>query len=798
MRTARLPAPITWLLLAAAAPLPPLGAQSAADRAAVLAFSDTLARATRVEEIRALEGAKLPGTTGLIRAALAALRRGELGEDRAPYDQALQLIERAIDAEKEWPLAWYGLGLVHIASYRRAYVVKASNYTPAGMSYREAAMRSFIRAIEQDSTFLPPADALAGIVLSLGHRVLPKIVVEPLRRVSLVPGSSPAISLAAANVAYFNRRYPEVLDLLGDYRRRGGDAGVAQLEQARALMALGRPDEAVATYLAGLDGLSRIGSLGYRDDLSWIASVEELRTFDSLPHADLPQFIRRFWRERDVLNLRLPNERLAEHLRRWVYVHEEFLTQRPDDVPAAAEGFGPQDQGSLFEVGAVAQVLTESTGGTPTFRAYRRTQWEIDDRGVMYLRHGAPTKKVSSVAGPPNESWAYDLPEGRRVFHFIASRALGTTAPTTLTATLPLDADMLEARAELDGRYAQLANRIQRMEMQARSQGQLTALVTSQLALEAGDGGITQHDAMRAAERSQQSALQLSTPSLPPELLWREAARARTAIAAAVSSDGYPPRFESSLDAIVQLHGVGFGAGEAKRILVVFAVPGARLVPKPRPDGGPGVLYPIAFRVIAIDRVTGLVRQLDTTRTFLAQDTLRGEQHLTGLLELPVPAGIYRVRALVTQPGSVSGTGIGRDSVALPGSPREMVLSDLILGRAAGGITWRYGGDEITLNPLNAFPRGADAELTYEVGGLIQEQSYAVLTTVRKSDDKPDAKPLVQVGFEFAAAQPYELVRRGLGLANLKPGNYLLTVIVREAGSTREVRRTRALNILVK
>ena len=173
MRTARLPARVIWLFLTAAASLPPLSAQSAADRAAVLAFSDTLARATRVEEIRVLEGAKPPGTIRLIRAALAALRRGELGEDRAPYDQALQLIERAIDAEKQWPLAWYGLGLVHIASYRRAYVAKPSNYTPAGVSYREAAMRSFIRATEQDSTFLPPADALAGIVLSLDCSVQP-------------------------------------------------------------------------------------------------------------------------------------------------------------------------------------------------------------------------------------------------------------------------------------------------------------------------------------------------------------------------------------------------------------------------------------------------------------------------------------------------------------------------------------------------------------------------------------------------------------------------------------------------
>src|SRR5690606_9501932 len=126
-------------------------------------------------------------------------------------------------------------------------------------------------------------------------------------------------------------------------------------------------------------------------------------------------------------------------------------------------------------------------------------------------------------------------------------------------------------------------------------------------------------------------------------------------------------------------------------------------VPKPRPDGGPGVLYPIAFRVIALDRAAGLVRQLDTTRTFLAQDTLRGDQHLTGLLELPVPAGVYRVRALVTQPGSESGTGVGRDSVSLPAAPRDLVLSDLILGRGQGGMAWQYGAESVPLNPLNAF-----------------------------------------------------------------------------------------------
>ena len=139
-------------------------------------------------------------------------------------------------------------------------------------------------------------------------------------------------------------------------------------------------------------------------------------------------------------------------------------------------------------MGAIAEVMTEVAGGIPAFRTYRRTQWELDDRGVMYLRHGEPTKRVSSVAGPPNESWAYDLPEGRRVYHFLGSRALGTQSATTLTASLPLDADMLDARADLDSRYALLADRIQRLEAQARTNQSLNAAQAREAGLEASTG----------------------------------------------------------------------------------------------------------------------------------------------------------------------------------------------------------------------------------------------------------------------------------------------------------------------
>lgn len=774
---------------------PALPAQSPADRAALLAYADSLAAATSVEQVRTLESARAPGTLGLLRTGLAALRRGELGQERGPYDQAIQLLERAIDGEGRWPYPWFALGVTQIACYRRAFVVKATNYSPAGASYREAALRSFARAIENDSTFVPAADALAGITLSLGHRLLPKMLAEPLRRVELVPGTAPQVLLAAANVAFGNRDYERTLEILGDYVRRGGDRGVAAVEQARTLSALKRPEAAAAAYLAGLTGLTETGRLAYREDLGWVAGQDEIDVLDTLALPAVPAWVGQFWRERDALNLRAPNERLIEHLRRWVYAHENFLSHRPDDVPANAEGFGPQDQSSLFEVGAIAEVMTEVAGGIPAFRAYRRTQWELDDRGVMYLRHGEPTKRVSSVAGPPNESWAYDLPEGRRVFHFLGSRALGTQSATTLTASLPLDADMLDARADLDSRYALLADRIQRLEAQARTNQSLNAAQAREAGLEAAAPGASSGSALNAQSVTNAIGNQSMT-RLGADVLWREAARNRGAIAAAVATDGYPQHYRTSLDAIVQVYGVGFGQGETQRILTVFAVPGTKLVPRRRPDGGPGVLYPINFRIIALDRGTGVIRQLDTTRTFLAPDTLKGDQHLSGLLELAVPAGAYQVRALVSQPGQEAGTGVGRDSVRIPANPRDMILSDLILGRPESGLAWTYGGEKVPLNPLNAVPRGSGVELWYEVGGLAAGRKYSVTSTVRKAEDKPTARPQLQVAFDFTASAPYERVSRGLGLANLKPGAYVLSVSVEESGTDRQVRRERALNVL--
>jgi tetratricopeptide (TPR) repeat protein len=774
---------ITGLLLVGPVPVV---AQTPSDRAALMAFHNSVAGVATPEALLPLEPKNGKGMVGLTRQAIWEFREAELGKDRGRFDGTLMTIDRALQSDERSVYPWYVMGLVRKEMWDRKFPSKPTPRQGAGLSYRRGAIDAYSRAIKADSSFLPASEALARLVNAMGHRVLPPELLPPLKVASNVPGVSPEVAMAISRLEYDAGRYENALDAVGMYLRQGGDSGLGRLEQARALYALNRRDEGLTAYLQGAGLGDSVGRAAYREDLSFIAYEWEMNQFDSLPRARIGPWIATFFRDRDALALRGVNERLNEHLRRWVYVHRNFLVRRPDDAPIHDEGLTDLDQASLFDSEAVDDIMTEVAFGVPRFTQYVRTQWEIDDRGVIYLRHGEPARKVSSVAGPVNESWGYNLPEGLRVFHFLGTRALGTTAATTLVAALPMNADLLDARGDLSTQYVGLAARIRNYQAQSETVAGRNRLLRR--------GGIS---GAGADDRTLDDVSSAAGGRMSAAVMQREVLKNQKAIAAGVSTDGFPLVYKKSLEAIVQVFGVGFGAGESRRILAVFAVPGRMITPMPRPDGGPGLLYPISVRLIAMDRERNIVRQLDTTRVFLSRDTLRGDQHLSGTLELPVPPGMYQVRALVTSPGLDAGASAGRDSINIPPSPKDLVLSDLILGRE-GGLAWTYTGQKISLNPLNAFPKGANAELFYEAGGLTPGTKYESTIAIRKLDDGANAKPAVEVQTPLEARAEYQQVSQGIGLAQLKPGAYWLIVTLKEKGSDRTTTRKQALNILEK
>jgi hypothetical protein len=259
----------------------------------------------------------------------------------------------------------------------------------------------------------------------------------------------------------------------------------------------------------------------------------------------------------------------------------------------------------------------------------------------------------------------------------------------------------------------------------------------------------------------------------------------------AVTHDSYTLLFRQPLHAVIQTFAVGRPSGGAGRILVVFAAEGGALVPDPAQSGGGRFVYPLTIRVSAIDSATGGVHQTDTTRTYVTADSLTAGRYLSGGIEVPVPAGHYRVRVAVFQPDAQAGTSVQRTLAALDDASPS--LSDIVLGTESDGVRWPNRGDTVTVNALGAYRMGEVAPVYYELFGLVPGHEYRTTIELRKYREA--RKTGAGLVFAETADAATAHVRRSVSLSHLGRGQYMLSVTVRDSATGREATREQLLNI---
>ncbi len=773
MRSARRLAVAAALL----APLPSLRAQTPAARAALGAYRDSLTAITEATTLApvlaaATRAARADGAdpVGQARLGVTLLRQAAFDSSRAVLDAAGAAFDEAAYRAPRTPYPWYGLALVKVELSRRGAVPKAAMHQALGEYYDRAALVALSRSIDADPTFAPAASTLAELLLGAGELELEPAVRQAVRTaVAAHAGADPYLALGRMYRGLDNR--DSALVAFRAYLGAGGDPGLGRLEEARAYRDLDRPDSAVAEYLAGAEQAGAVGRAAYRGDLGWVAGVHELDALDSLPAADFGTWVADFWARRDAKALRAHGEVISEHLRRWLYIHRSFRlvgrregAQFSDDPGAGAELTapeltGPDNPDFAFFTPGLYNALDE--GGKRV----------VDDRGVVYIRQGEPDHRVaahSSDSGSAgkhgcfgaNESWQYALPTGALVLHFCGSRRLGLTAPTTLVSMLPLESAMLSARGDFDGRYQQMAFALDALADRAR---------------------LNKAGGMPTGVAS----------AISPELVRIVERDTRHDMAVGLHTDSYVQRFDRSLQPIVQLYAAGTPAPDNARLLAVFALPGERLVPQVR-AGLSGVVYPVSIRTIAVGPDGLDVLRRDTTRYFRAADTLRAGAYLTGLLELPLPAGSHDVRLLFTQPGSTAAAAAGRDAMTI-GTPGRLAVSDIISGSTGGGLVWNHDGERVLLNPLDVYSRTATMELYYELSGLVPGRSYR--TTLALTGRTGAAGDGVQAAFTETAGAVVQQLRRALALKTLKGGSYRLVLTIEDTLTGATVRRERRVNV---
>lgn len=773
------------------------GAQAASVRLSLAAWSDSLARIADPSALpRASLASRTTGDAGDLRLAAYQLREGELTNDANLLQRVLIRLDAVAAAHRDWPAPEVLIARAFRTLSDSNAPMKFSAGLIPGASYAEAMWRHLQYAFAVDPAFEPARAFALDVLTAEGDRTLRGEERAVLRKLLASAHPEADAYLVAGRDARDRLRYDSALVWFDQALASGGDRSVLGLERARTLKALGRDTAAGLAYWNGLDHLTPAGRVAYRVDFAWIRTPDEMRAFDAVAGDSLGHWVKHFWAERDAESAGVAGAELQEHLRRWVYAFAHYRVEIPwrrNQFNRVEYGFEGLDycvgnDSMLYDLLAAERVAYPHD--------VRHREALLDHRGLIYLRHGAPFRSIGSQgilfdsdtmhAGSapapdslptfaeegycikngfdtgtgwaigPNEAWMYWIDGGWRILNFRGSCALGTYGATTLTSYLPVSNSTIGdwlARAPLSPEYHDAAMRIY---------------------------------------------IDLSTPQRhEPETCQPEVrtviASSRTDAAVAVRRDSYTPRIARPWNAVIQAFAVGSARDHDGEILVTFAIPVDSLHRVIGSDGTP--VYPVRTRLSGFDRASGQTFTIDTVRDFAAPPagTAHRDAYLTGSFTIPAASGDWVVGARMNQGVDSIGTFAEAPSLVIPAGD-TLAMSDVVSG-VAGGFAWNAPDRAVfPVNALGAWRAGSSAELYFELRGLDAGVGYHTVIELRTLDAR--SRDLIRIESSDRATGPTTTVRKTLGLALVKPGDYRLTVTI--TAGTRSVTRDRRILIVRK
>ena len=729
------------LTLFALAPLA-LHAQSPDERVELERFRDSIAATVDSIGLLALErkmidSAKADRSNGMIHLKLGflSLRLGDLG-GKDHYDDAASEFQWAIDVQPSWPYAWYGMGLAEYGVGDSQISFVTGLKTMLGKDALTRSAVAFAKSAEIDPSFVRGLVDLANTALRQRVNIKLGVALEALRRAApTTAGNEPEVLLARGRVEREVGDGDSALVAFNGYLQRGSNRGLGLLEVARTLLLLGR-FEGVPPYFEGAVIDDSVTVNGYRADLATIASDSVLAEFDKQTGARRVAYLRRFWSERDLTELRTEGERLKEHYRRLFYARKNFQ-------------------------------LTANNRHYDIVERYRSGSRDFDDRGVIYLRHGEPSSRASYAAPglEPNESWRYSRIDGDLIFHFIAREDVQDFKLVESLFDVLGFSNTVRLQDQTSGDNAMA-------EQLMLSREQLSPIYRRLQSAGRGSSGRYQHQERRVGQES---------------------------IALGTSSDSYELRFPNELKATSEVLAVGRDSN-GPQVQIAYAIRGSSLEPVTVTRG---FLYSVRLRFVAMDEKGKVVSSLDTTRHFVAPERVPPNEHLVGRVGMSVPPGSLQYR-LAIQQGDDTGMTLPRDTVRVgPTASTALSLSDLVLGTRSANLGWRRTPDDTVLfNPLRTYKRGEEMELYYEIEGL-RVAPYTVELAVRKKGGGGGlfkkifggGSAAIKLKFQQQAVTPQVSTHRSLKLNRLKPGMYVLQLLVVDADGRKDY-RTREFQVV--
>ncbi|MES2124841.1 MAG: hypothetical protein V4503_09175 [Gemmatimonadota bacterium] len=752
----------------------PVAAQSAAQRTELRHWLRDIDSADNSPAFDRLADRVDDGDAALkqLRRGLLVARRGVVHANRNEVERGLFDLDQAAARHSDWPWPEFAMARVFLQLDRGGFVEVGSEGKREGEWYQEALWRHLASALRQDAT-LPESRALAlRILIAEGDRQLRSSEQAALSQLLTAPHREPDLWLITGRDLRNRAQYPEALRAFDSSLAGGGDASRLALERARTLRALGDSTAAVTAYWSGLAHPSAVGRRMYRTDLAWIVTTDSLADFDAAPDDSLLPFLHRFWAQRDMQSAKEPDGRLSEHLRRWTVAFANFRVIDPwrrtmfTRVEYGFEGFSP----CVGNATSLYLGLAKLPPSDPD--DIRKDEPVLDHRGLLYLRHGEPVRRLvqghatgaasirlvgiaTAGFGPQydpsqsqvddeadsragTESWLYWIDGRWRVLFFRGSKAFGMSQGTTLTSYLPLS---------YENEWAAVGRMF-------------------------GD-----YEAAALLVENYRGVLPKSCLPAVTEAI----ATSREDAKVGIATDSDSPPLTHPWRAVLNIFAVSGGPVAAPgRLLLTFALPPGQL--RPVVHDGVRVGYDVQFRVSGYDQLSGRTFQLDTVRHFAAPaQAATLNRYISGFFELPIRAGRWDISVLARQQSDSAGAFASiRNRIVTDGS--TLAISDIVTGVPKGQPLWQSGSGEFPLNALGTWPRGTPIELYYQVYGVPAGTEWRNTIEVRRVGD--DRGKGVTVATNERSTGQASTVRRRVGLEQLGTGVYRLIVRVKSGDRT--------------
>jgi hypothetical protein len=763
-----------------------------------LAFTDRAG----LDALRAHPATTLPGDEGRLARTWVALVDAEMGEGTDALVGLADELGRVVQAHGDWGLAQLGLARTPLLMHgRRAATAPLYAGQQRGRHF-------FGYTLHMDLALRDPVQLGEGLTYLAARldeeadRVQPLPITQRLAELAGRRDADVRVDLVLARDARTKGDSLAALAFIDRYLARGGDTGVGRLERARMLAMLGRLPEAVSEYLVGLDAPPTPAARAlYRRDIAWVATGGELAAFDSLPADSVGPYVRRFWAVRDARELRQPGERIAEHLRRWVYAYRNLrvpLAPRRTNVSRLL--ISRTAVGCLEGPLSLEDIVPLDPSRPDDARDAERV---LDHRAVLWMRHGPPLRtqvRTNSAAAAVDFS---------RESSFIDDR---DAVAREFAALLPASPDV---QTDVRLRPAQQEARAAREFQQTRAQDQAwlyliegvpriyflsgsaslgndnpgtlyfgvipdtfaVALLLEGLPLEPSLRRDILLDA--ASGRNRYDATRRDYFCSPQGQEWKATVQEDGLVAA--TTDSHHRTYERQLASAARVYAVGRpSAGDGFLVVAVTADTRA-LMPSP---GAPGH-YTLALDALTLDPRTAEHDQRHADLAFTVDPSAGTEA--SAAAAMPLRPGHREARIQLSQGDAVGA--LMTQSIEPAGAGPGVTASDIVLGEDGARTTVKLGGRTIPVSSSGVFSPKSTLALYYELYGTVSGQKYKSKLALRRTDD-PRGGAAASVEFTDEAGGDKLLLERRLTLPDIKRGDYRLELTVQDpTGRTVVTRR---------